>query len=125
MKTRRTFLAAACFGLLSFSHSSRAAETIEDYRPLLDNSPFLTQAFKNRLANSDATGINHYIFVGYTQIGKNWKLCLINKKTNLATWVEVDGTLEGYILKAFHPKKQTIDFEKDGITATMELEQPK
>ena len=109
------------FGALSAS----GAETIEAYRPLLDNSPFLSQAFKDRLAKSEATGIHHYTFVGYTRIGENWKLCLIHKKTNLATWIEVDDAVAGYTLKAFSPENHTLSFEKNGVTATLTMEQPK
>ena len=102
-----------------------ATETIEDYRPLLNNSPFLSKAFKDRLSKSDAAGINSYQFVGYTQIGETWNLCLINKKTKLATWVEEGKLLEGYTLVSFSPKNKEINFEKDGITAILKIESPK
>lgn len=110
---------------LSALGSLPGTETIETYRPLLNNSPFLTPAFKDRLAKSDATGIRNYQFVGYTQFGQDWKLCLIHKKTQLAKWIGINESIADYTLKEFTPANQTLLFEKEGITTTLTLEKPK
>jgi hypothetical protein len=121
----RHFTLVAIVNCLLLSCPLKATETIEDYRPLLDDSPFLSQAFKDRIAKSDASGINSYRFVGYTQIAENWRLCLIKKKTNIATWIQVGESIEGYTLKKFAPKHQMLSFEKSGITAKLTIDKPK
>ncbi|MGZ0655280.1 hypothetical protein ACWPKO_13300 [Coraliomargarita sp. W4R53] len=105
--------------------SSLLAETLEDYKPLLQNSPFLTQAFKQRLAKSEALGVNNYSFNGYTKIGEEWLICLINKKDQLATWIKINDEIEGYKLTAFNTKEQKLTFEKNSTTASMTIEKPK
>ncbi|MDQ8193706.1 hypothetical protein QEH59_04685 [Coraliomargarita sp. SDUM461004] len=105
--------------------SSLHAETLEDYAPLLQNSPFLSQAFKLRLEKSDAKGIKNYSFNGYTKIENEWEICLIHKKENIATWLKINEQLEGYTLTSFNPKLNTLTFEKDSITTVLPMEMPK
>lgn len=99
--------------------------TIEDYRPLLDNSPFLSLAFKDRLAKSESAGINQFSFNGYTRIDDEWRLCLIRKSDNIAFWVRVGEPVDSFTVSDFDPKKQSLTLEKNGIEANLKLEVPK
>lgn len=106
---------------LSIAAAPLGAMTIEDYQPLLDNSPFLSVAFKARIA-AEAT-ITDYSFNGYADIAGAWQLCLINKKDGLASWHAVGADVGGHKITDFNPDTQTITFEKEGISSTIILEQ--
>ncbi len=101
------------------------AETLEDYQPLLDNSPFLSKAFKDRLANSKATGMNQMTFSGYTKIDGQWRLCFINKKTHLAIWASVGDEIEGIKITRFDPLIHAVTLERGGVANTITMDKPK
>ncbi len=116
MSQSKTVLLFLLFGLASLQ-----AQSLEDYQSLFDDSPFLTMAFKERIARE--ASIRNYTFNGYARFGKEWQLCLINQATGLAEWHTVGADVGGYKLTKFNPKKQAITFEKEGITSTLKLEQ--
>ncbi len=100
-------------------------ETLADYQPLLENSPFLSKAFKERLAQSESSGSKNLTLNGYTRAGGEWKLCFIKKKDNLAVWAKVGEVVEGFTIKAFAPGTHSVTLEKSGISTTLKMEQPK
>jgi hypothetical protein len=122
---KRSQQLACAFAAISLTVPLSAQSTLEDYRPLLDRSPFLTQAFKERLAKSESEGINNYTFVGYVNLEGQWRLCLINNKTNLPVWLQIGEDIDGYTAAEFTPKSQSIRFEKNGIEATLTIDKPK
>lgn len=100
-------------------------ETLEDYRPLLDNSPFMTQAFKDRLAKLENTSLKDLTFNGYTQLNDAWQLCFILKSKKQAIWKEVGSTIEGFTIKAFDPENHAVTLEKAGVMNILKMDKPK
>jgi len=122
--TLRFYLFIGAFSASSFTPASGSEDSLEDYQPLLDDSPFLSLAFKDRLARAGASGANKISFVGYARIDKEWQLCLIPPGTSVAVWTTVGGEVTGFEVTAFDGKKQTVELKKNGVSATLKLSKP-
>jgi hypothetical protein len=101
MQIKQCFVWAAvlCVGVV------QAAENEQPYKSLVDNSPFLTPAFKARLGKHDTTSLK---FIGYTQIGSVWHFALIDKKSGKTLWLKTDEEYEGIKIESFDEDAQSI-----------------
>ncbi|MBC2596160.1 hypothetical protein H5P28_17975 [Ruficoccus amylovorans] len=99
------------------------AETMEDYTPLLENSPFMTLAFKEKLAKKG--GITGLSLHGYMWLDGKWNICLIQKDVEPAIWVSVGDVIKDYKITEFDPESGTLVLQKGSLTDTLKLEQPK
>lgn len=100
-------------------------ETLEDYTPLLDNSPFLSKAFKDKLAHGKATGMNVYNFIGYTKIDDKWRLCFIHSKEGTAVWAGVGDQIGDFTVTRFDPFINAVTLERGGVSNTITMDKPK
>ena len=99
-------------------------EAMEEYQDLLENSPFLSLAFKERLAKAGVGGVNKIDFVGYAMIDGSWRLCIQADASSPPVWVGVGDDIAGFTIMSFQPKKKKILLEKGGIKAERPLEMP-
>lgn len=97
---------------------------LSDYQPLLENSPFLSAAFKKRLADREDGGFAPFSFHGYARDKDGWLVCLFQEKSKKTIWLRVDEEAEGHRLTAFDVEEQKVTIEKDGIEKTIQLETP-
>lgn len=114
----------SCTILIALLPSIRA-QSLEDYQALLDNSPFLSKAFKDRMAHGKATGMNAYTFTGYTQFDDTWKLCFVHKKEGTAIWAGVGESVGDFKISRFDPEIQAVTLERGGVSNTITMDKPK
>lgn len=100
------------------------AGTIEDYRPLLDNSPFLSPAFKERLAKAGATGADKVVLTGYAFVDGAWLLCIEPEAGKPHQWLKVGDTVGDHTIESFDPEAQSLVLKKGSITTTIALKTP-
>ncbi|MDF7799167.1 hypothetical protein P4C99_06805 [Pontiellaceae bacterium B1224] len=82
-----------------------ADEKEQPYKSLIDNSPFLTPAFRARLVKHDSTSLK---FIGYTQIGTIWHFALIDKKSGKTLWVKIGEEYDGIKIESFDEVAKSI-----------------
>jgi len=99
--------------------------TLEDYRPLLDNSPFMSQAFKQRLAKAKSEGVKKITFSGYVRDEESWRLLFLWEGGKEVIWAKVGGDLKGFTIKEFSPESHSVIVVKAGIESTIEMDKPK
>lgn len=116
MNSRRTSWFAAL--LLLLAAEGMAAET-NSYQTLVDNSPFLTPAFKARLGRHDTISLT---FIGYTRIGDKWFFALLDRKSGNAYWLKADEEVDGIKIERFDEKEQSIHLTIGGIGSDLMLE---
>lgn len=83
----------------------QAEEKETPYKSLIDNSPFLTPAFRARLVKHDTTSLK---FIGYTKIGSVWHFALIDKKSGKTHWVKIGEEYDGIKIESFDEPAQSI-----------------
>jgi hypothetical protein len=92
------------------------------YQGLIDNSPFLTPAFKARLGQRDNIAMT---FIGYTQIGEVWFFAILDRKTGVARWLKMGEEQNGIKVEQFEEKEQKIHLTVGGIAFDLTLEKEK
>lgn len=116
-------LAAACVAALAPAHAAdNKAEEANPYQALIDNSPFLTPAFKARLGQRDIVALS---FVGYTLIGEEWYLAIVERKGGKTLWLKLNVEQEGIKVERFDEAARKIHLTVGGIGVDLELEQGK
>jgi hypothetical protein len=98
---------------------AKADEEPNPYQSLIDNSPFITPAFKARLGQRDAIAVG---FIGYTRIGDQWHIALFDKKSGKALWLRLDEEQEGIKVERFDQAEQQIHLTVGGIGFDLKLE---
>ena len=94
------------------------AEEETPYQALIDNSPFITPAFRARLGKRDAIAVG---FIGYTRIGEDWFFALYDKKSGKALWLKMGDEQEGIKVEEFAEKKEQIHLTVGGIGFDLKL----
>jgi hypothetical protein len=94
------------------------------FAPLLNDSPFLTIAFKERLAETVASPIRNLSFTGYAKIDGEWLLCIHNKQSGEFNWMRIEHAIDELLLKSFDPKKEVITLEYQNQQLKLALEKP-
>lgn len=90
---------------LLFAGVALAQEKEAPYRSLVENSPFLTPAFRARLVKHDTTSLK---LIGYTRIGRVWYFALIDKKSGKTHWIKIGEDYEGIKIESFDESAQKI-----------------
>jgi len=98
--------------------SQGLANELAAYQSLLDNSPFLTPAFKAQLARRDRTAI---IFLGYTRIGGTLHFALYDGKLAKSYWLTLNAEEDNIRIEKFNEKKERLHVTVDGISAELSL----
>lgn len=106
------WLIALCAGL------AVAEEKETPYKSLIDNSPFLTPAFKARLVKHDTTSLK---FIGYTKIGPVWHFALIDKKSGKTHWIKIGEEYDAIIIESFDETAQVIHLRVADIAHDLTL----
>jgi len=114
MQNRLKIILAAGLCAMAFLPPAMAKKKTEPnpYQPLIDNSPFLTPAFKARLGARDTVSLD---FIGYTLIGEEWFFAIHDRKTDRAHWLKMDVEKDGIKIEKFDEKTQTIHLTVGGI----------
>lgn len=99
--------------------------SLAHYQPLFDNSPFLTPEFRERIARTRSAGAREFVFHGYIKLDDDWLFCIYHRKNNLAHWIKLNDTLEGYTLTSFNQEAQTVQFAQGSLKFNLTLDQPK
>ena len=80
----------------------------ERYSPLLENSPFISDAFRARLNKVGKVNKNAYQFHGYARIDGIWTFSIFLKNGNKNLWLKSNETVENLTVTHFNEKKQTL-----------------
>ncbi len=118
--SRRSVL-PVCLGLLAATFlpvSRGGADDLAAYQSLLDNSPFLTPAFKAQLARRDRTAI---IFLGYTRIGGTLYFALFDGKPDKTYWLTLNAEEDNIRIERFDEKTERLNITVDGISFELSL----
>jgi len=111
------------FFLLFFYIPVQSADSgMEEYRPLLNDSPFLSLAFKERLAQADTEGHRNLAFLGYARLDGEWQFCLYDKRRSNTHWVGLNGSVQGFTVTSFNVRRRTITLEKNSVSVNVALE---
>jgi hypothetical protein len=108
-------------------HSLASAEeedSLARFTHLLNDSPFLTLAFKERLAQTERTPTRNLSFTGYAKIDGEWLLCIHNKEIGDFNWVRVGETINDFLVKSFDVKKEKITLVFNNREILLALEKP-
>ncbi len=101
-----------------------ASGFIEDYQPLLENSPFLSLAFKERLAKAGASGADKILFTGYAFVEDEWILCLEPEAGKPHQWLKLGDSIGGHTIESFDPDAQSITLQKGSVQSKVPLQKP-
>ena len=93
-------------------------DELAPYQPLLDNSPFLTQAFREQLSRRDRAGIQ---FLGYTRISGEWFFALYDGKANKSYWLTMDEEEDNIRIERFQRRVERLHVNVDGIGFELRL----
>lgn len=94
-------------------------------RELLANSPFMSKAFKERLAKSEGSRTRDLAFRGFAGDGSNWLICVYNNQSKRSEWVEIGAQVNGITIAEFDKEGMRIKVVKDATSTYLNLEQPK
>lgn len=115
----RTALACAAVASALAPGSGQAEDEADRYRSLIDNSPFLTPAFKARIGQRDTGALR---FVGYTRIGGEWQFAVSDTKANVGYWLKQNEEQNGLKVERFDEKTETIHLTIAGIGVDLSLQ---
>lgn len=104
--------------MLMWSLGARA-DDLSAYQSLLDNSPFLTQAFRNQLGRRDRTAVR---FLGYTRIEQEWFFALHDSKADKAYWLKLEQEEDSIRVERFNRKAERLHVNVDGISFELGLQ---
>ncbi|MEA2067560.1 MAG: hypothetical protein U9P12_00010 [Verrucomicrobiota bacterium] len=121
MKNRLKIILATglCMMAFLFPASAKKKAKPRPYQSLVDNSPFLTPAFRARLGERDTVALN---FIGYTRIGEEWFFAVHNRKSGQALWLKMGVEQDGIKIEKFDEETQTIHLVVGGIGFDLVLE---
>lgn len=89
------------------------------YKLLIENSPFLSPAFKARLGKRDKVALS---FIGYTKIADEWYFAVVEKKEGKASWMKLNVDYGGVKVERFDEAKQQIHVTVSGLGIDLALE---
>lgn len=112
MKTRWLILLGLLLVAPSFGEEKAKPADDKTYQSLVDNSPFLSPAFKARLVKHDTTALS---FIGYTKIAAEWHFALIDKKSGETYWLKLNTEQEGIKVERFDEKAQQVHISVGGF----------
>lgn len=92
---------------------------------LLANSPFMSKAFKERLAKSDGNRARDLTFIGFAGDSGSWLICVYNNQSKRAEWVEVGAEVNGVNIAEFDRQGLRIRVIKDATSTYLPLEKAK
>jgi hypothetical protein len=99
----------------------KGEETERPYKDLVDNSPFLTPAFKERLGRRQSVSLK-LKFTGYTKVGNVWFFALRDVKSGKHYWLAKDVEEDGIKVVAFKPAKELINVMVGEVEIDLSLE---
>ncbi|WOO41925.1 hypothetical protein [Rubellicoccus peritrichatus] len=102
-----------------------AEEPPNPYQALLDNSPFMSKAFKARMAESNKRSAKGFSFQGYAKTDGEWLVCVFHSKDKFARWIKVGDEIHGYKIAELDPKAPSITISGHGTQLILQLENPK
>lgn len=95
----------------------------ETAQALLANSPFMSKAFKERLAKSDTNRARDLAFRGFAGNAGNWLICIHNNKSKESRWVKLGEQVDGITIAEFDPSTMRIKVIKDATSTFLKLEE--
>lgn len=95
----------------------------EPYRPLLENSPFLTLEFKRQLGASRNRGGNNLQFMGYAWADGQWVFGLYNRRSRESNWVPLGESFNRVRLVSFDEEERTLTVNVGGTEVQLKLQQ--
>ncbi len=121
---RWLFIALLWVSAIFHSLTGAEEEQLARFTPLLNDSPFLTLAFKERLSQTERTPARNLSFTGYAKIDGEWLLCIHDKETGDFNWIRVEDTVSDFLVKSFDVKKETITLVSNNREILLALEKP-
>ena len=94
------------------------ADDLAPYQSLLENSPFLTQAFRDQLGRRDRAAI---YFLGYTRIGEEWHFALFDGKADKNYWLTENEEEDNIRVEQFNRRSERLHVNVDGISFELRL----
>lgn len=119
MKTIR--VALLILPLCLMSRGGVAEEAKRPYPELVENSPFLTPAFKDRMGRRKSVSLN-LKFTGYTKVGEVWFFALTDVKAGKHYWLAENVPEDDIKVISFKPKKQLVNVMVGEIGIELTLE---
>jgi hypothetical protein len=101
---------------------SLAQEEEKPYRSLVENSPFLTPAFKARLGRHKSVSLN-LKFTGYTKLEGTWYFALLDVKSGKNYWMQEKVEQDGILVESFQRAKEIVHLKVGDIAFELKLEQ--
>lgn len=104
-------------------HPAPAIDTADAaVQSLLANSPFMSKAFKERLAKSDTGRIRELSFRGFAGNGDVWLINVYNNKNKQSQWVRLGDQINGITIAEFDKEGLRIKILKDATSVYLDLE---
>lgn len=116
---RNRWTMAGCVAVLLWLVPQGRPDEANPYQSLIDNSPFMTPAFKARLGQRDTVAMS---FVGYTRVGTEWFFALLSRKSGKALWLKLNEEEEGIKIEQFDEAARKLHITVGGIGFELMLE---
>ena len=111
---------ATLIGGMMLLSVSVCAEDLSAYQSLLENSPFLTPAFRTQLGRRDRAAVR---FLGYTRVDRTWYFGLYDAKAGKSYWLTVGEEEDHIRVDRFNARNERLHISVDGISFQLTLQQ--
>ena len=112
-------LRAGMLPVVFVAMSALQAAEVAPYKSLIDNSPFLTQAFRNQLGRRDRAAIE---FRGYTKVDDEWQFGILDTKSGKAYWLRLHEEEDHILVERFNRSAERLFIKVDGIAVELRLQ---
>lgn len=91
-----------------------AANVPARFKPLVDNSPFITPAFRERMRAGRERGRARIIFHGYARLGEEWVFSLLNTRNGQHYLLPMNKEEDGIRVTGFNENEQRLQLIING-----------
>lgn len=100
---------------------SRAVDVPEQYRPLVENSPFMSPEYRASLENNGASGRREVQFTGLSRPNGGWLFGLEERRMNRTYWLAEGGNENGIEIRGFDETHKTLTVSIDGMEVILRI----
>lgn len=124
----KKFLTVILFGLLANSplmaeeNGNQRNVQLEDLQSLINNSPFQSLEFKQRIARAGQGGLRQFAFNGYVRLSGDWVVALRDNESQETSWVKVGDEFRSHTVSSFNRRNERVTLTRDGHEITLNLD---
>jgi hypothetical protein len=125
MKTRSLYLVLGlmvCIPASGMDEIRQPEIVLQDFQSLINNSPFQSAEFKQRIARAGSGNSRQIAFHGYVKISNKWLVALRDNESQEISWVKVGDEFRNHTVSSFNPRNQRLTLTREGNEITLNLD---